>query len=161
MSESLPILLIPGLGTSPRTYSGILPALWRHGCIFIADHTRDNSMQDIAARILKEAPPRFALIGHSMGGYIAFEILRQAHERVVKLALMNSSARPDTDEGKEKRKGQIAKAQQGKFDEIIEAALPGFLHASRKEDNTLRRIIIEFFTRKAIYFLWLRLWKHQ
>ena len=104
MAENLPIILIPGLGTSPRTYSHILPALWKHSSVTIANQTKDASIETIAKRILAAAPPRFALIGHSMGGYIAFEILRQAPSRVSHLALLNSSARPDNDEAKEKRK---------------------------------------------------------
>jgi pimeloyl-ACP methyl ester carboxylesterase len=141
MLQNLPILLIPGLGTSPRTYSGILPELWKHGSVAIANQTLDDSMEAMAARILAEAPRQFALIGHSMGGYIAFEILRQAPERVLKLALLNSSARPDNEEAKEKRKKQIEKAGQGGFSEIIEGALPMFVHSAHKGDKRLQEII--------------------
>ena len=52
----------------------------------------------VAAQILRAAPPRFALAGLSYGGYIAFEIMRQAAERVAKLALLDTQARPDTPE---------------------------------------------------------------
>jgi pimeloyl-ACP methyl ester carboxylesterase len=64
--------------------------------VTLADHTRDDTMAAIARRILETAPPRFALAGLSMGGYIAFEILRQAPDRVTRLALLDTSARPDT-----------------------------------------------------------------
>lgn len=141
MSENLPIILIPGLGTSPRTYSSILPELWKHGSVTLANQTKENSIEATAKQILAEAPPRFALIGHSMGGYIAFEILRQAPDRVSKLALLNTSARPDTDEAKKKRKVQIAKAEQGKFSEIIEDTLPAFVHPKHKDDKSLQEII--------------------
>jgi pimeloyl-ACP methyl ester carboxylesterase len=50
-------------------------------------------MAAIAQRILAAAPPRFALAGLSMGGYIALEIMRQAPERVAKLALLDTPAR--------------------------------------------------------------------
>ena len=77
-SESLPIVLVPGLNCSARLYAEQVPALWRFGPVTVADHTRDNSMAAIARRILAAAPPRFALAGLSMGGYIALEIVRQA-----------------------------------------------------------------------------------
>lgn len=141
MTENLPIILIPGLGTSPRTYSDILPALWKHSSVTIANQTEDASIEAIAKRILTEAPSRFALIGHSMGGYIAFEILRQAPDRISKLALLNSSARPDNDEAKEKRKKQIEKVKKGDFAEIIETALPAFVHSLHKEDKNLQKMI--------------------
>jgi len=66
----------------------VVPQLWRFGPVTVANHIRDDSLGAIARRILAEAPPRFALAGHSMGGYLAFEILRQAPERVAKLALI-------------------------------------------------------------------------
>jgi pimeloyl-ACP methyl ester carboxylesterase len=86
MDDTMPILLVPGLVSSPRIYAPVMPALWRFGPVTVANHIRDDNMGAIARRILAEAPPRFALAGHSMGGYIAFEIMRQASERVAKLA---------------------------------------------------------------------------
>lgn len=141
MIEKLPIILIPGLGTSPRTYANILPSLWKQGSVTIANQTEDNSIETIAKRILAAAPPQFALIGHSMGGYIAFEILRQAPDRVSKLALLSTSARPDNDEATEKRKKQIEKVEKGNFAEVITGALAAFVHPSHKEDKNLQEII--------------------
>ncbi|MFZ3358429.1 MAG: alpha/beta hydrolase, partial [Xanthobacteraceae bacterium] len=87
MTNPLPIVLIPGLTCTARLYTDQIPALWQFGPVMVADHRRDDSMAAIAARIMAGAPPRFALAGLSMGGYIAFEIMRQAPGRVVKLAL--------------------------------------------------------------------------
>ena len=94
MDDTMPILLVPGLVSSSRIFAPVMPALWRFGPVTVANHTRDDSMGALARRILAEAPPRFALAGHSMGGYIALEIMRQAPERVLKLALINTQARP-------------------------------------------------------------------
>jgi pimeloyl-ACP methyl ester carboxylesterase len=76
MDNSMPVLLIPGLGGSPRIYAPVIPALWRFGPVTVANHVRDDNIGVIARRVLAEAPPRFALAGHSMGGYVAFEIMR-------------------------------------------------------------------------------------
>jgi pimeloyl-ACP methyl ester carboxylesterase len=77
MTEPLPIVAVPGLMCSARLYVDQIPALWPFGPITIADHRRDETMDAIARRILGTAPPRFALIGLSMGGYIAAEMLRR------------------------------------------------------------------------------------
>jgi pimeloyl-ACP methyl ester carboxylesterase len=96
MAEPLPVVLIPGLNCSAWLYAEQIPALWRFGPVQVADHTRDDSMDAIASRILAAAPPRFALAGLSMGGYLALTIMRHAPERVQKLALLDTSARPET-----------------------------------------------------------------
>src|ERR1019366_536693 len=103
LSDSLPIVLVPGLNCSARLYAEQIPALWRFGPVTVADHTRDDSIPAIAGRILAAAPPRFALAGLSMGGYIALDIMRQAPGRVVKLALLDTGARPESAEQTERR----------------------------------------------------------
>jgi pimeloyl-ACP methyl ester carboxylesterase len=140
MDNFMPILLVPGLASSPRIYAPVVPALWRFGPVTVANHIRDDSMGAIVARILAEAPPRFALAGHSMGGYIAFEIMRQAPERVAKLALINTQARPDTPEATERRRGQIARAQGSEYHAVLDDLFPGLVHPSRREDASLRKL---------------------
>src|SRR5260370_27599723 len=98
-------------------------------------------MGAIARRILAEAPPRFALAGHSMGGYIAFEIMRQAPDRVAKLALVNTQARPDTPEATARRRAQIARAKSGEYHAVLDELFPGFVHPSRREDCSLRKLV--------------------
>jgi len=141
MDNSMPILLVPGLVSSPRIYAPVMPALWRYGPVTVANHIRDDNMGAIARRILAEAPPRFALAGHSMGGYIAFEIMRQAPERVAKLALLNTQARPDTMEASERRRGMMARARASDYRGVLDELFPGFVHPSRREDASLRRLV--------------------
>jgi pimeloyl-ACP methyl ester carboxylesterase len=139
MPEPLPVVLVPGLNCSARLYAEQVPALWRFGPVQVADHTRDDSMDAIAARILTHAPPRFALAGLSMGGYIALTIVRQAPARVSKLALLDTSARPETPEQSERRKPQIALAQGGRFAEVPALQFPVFVHRNRQHDEALKR----------------------
>jgi pimeloyl-ACP methyl ester carboxylesterase len=115
VAEPLPIVLVPGLLTSPRLYAKQLPALWQHGPVTIASTTHDNTIAAIARRILAAAPPRFALAGLSMGGYICFELLRRAPDRIDRLALLDTTARPDTPELTQRRHTQIALARSGRF----------------------------------------------
>ena len=141
MDNTMPILLVPGVVCSPRIFSPVVPALWRFGPVTVANHIRDDNMGAIARRILAEAPPRFALAGHSMGGYIAFEILRQAPERVAKLALMNTQARPDTPEATTRRRGLVARAQNGDYRGVLDELFSGFVHPSRLGDASLRQLV--------------------
>jgi pimeloyl-ACP methyl ester carboxylesterase len=141
MSEHLPIVLVPGLNCSARLYAEQIPALWGFGPVTIADHRRDDSVAAIAARILATAPPRFALVGLSMGGYIAFAIAREAPERVAQLALLDTSARPETAEQSERRRGMIALAESGRFSEVPDLLFPVFVHRNRQGDEKLRAIV--------------------
>jgi pimeloyl-ACP methyl ester carboxylesterase len=141
MDNPMPILLVPGLGGSPRIYAPVVPQLWRFGPVTVANHVRDDNLGAIARRILAEAPPRFALAGHSMGGYIAFEIFRQAPQRVAKLALINTQARPDTPEASERRRGLIARAKTGQYHDVLDELFPGFVHPSRRDDADLRQLV--------------------
>jgi pimeloyl-ACP methyl ester carboxylesterase len=140
-ADALPIVLIPGLTCTARLYTDQLPALWQFGPVTIANHTRDDSMAAIARRILATAPARFALAGLSMGGYIAFEIMRQAPERVAKLALLDTGARGDTPEQTERRKVVIALARSGRYAEVPDIAFPVYVHRNRHGDAALKQIV--------------------
>jgi pimeloyl-ACP methyl ester carboxylesterase len=141
MDNSMPILLVPGLVCSPRIFAPVIAALWRFGPVTVANHIRDDNMGAIAQRILAEAPPRFALAGHSMGGYIAFEIMRQAPQRVAKLALMNTQARPDTPEATTRRHGLIARVQAGEYHAMLDELFHLFVHPSRRDSADLRQLV--------------------
>lgn len=139
-SLSLPIVLVPGLLNSPRLYAEQLPELWRLGPVTVATHTRDDCMGGIARRILASAPARFALAGLSMGGYVCFEVLRQAPERVASLVLLDTSALPDSAEQSEQRRSLIAMARGGRLEEVADMIFPRLVHARRWGDESLRRI---------------------
>ena len=141
MREPLPSVLIPGLLCTPRLYAEQVPALWRFGPVTVASHTHDDSMAGIARRILAHAPPKFALVGLSMGGYVAFEVQRQAPDRVVKLALLDTTARPDAPEQTEQRQRQIEMARTGRFDGIAQLLFPRFVAAARHGDRALQAIV--------------------
>jgi pimeloyl-ACP methyl ester carboxylesterase len=141
MPDALPIVLVPGLNCSARLYADQIPALWRFGAVVVADHTRDDSIPAIARRILAAAPPRFALAGLSMGGYISFEIMRQAPERVAKLALLDTGARAETPEQTQMRRPRIELAKTGRFAEDWDTMFPFLVHPSRHNDEALKRVM--------------------
>jgi pimeloyl-ACP methyl ester carboxylesterase len=140
-SQPLPVILVPGLNCSARLYAEQVPALWQFGPVTIADHRHDDSMTALARRILAGAPPRFALAGLSMGGYIAFEVMRQAADRVVKLALLDTGARAEAPERTEARRPLMALARQGRLAEITDDQFPLLVHHKRRGDQALKAIV--------------------
>ncbi len=133
-------LLIPGLNCDARVYAAATASLWQLGPVMIASTLAGEGIAGIARSILDQAPPRFALGGFSMGGYLAFEILRQAPERVVKLALIDTSARPDTAEATENRRRRIDLAKAGKFGLVMEQSFPASVHPDNVSDSGLYSI---------------------
>ncbi|MGO4571774.1 alpha/beta fold hydrolase [Microvirga sp. 2TAF3] len=139
MAETL--VLIPGLANTSRLFEAQIAGLSSARAVMVADHTRDDSIQGIAARLLADAPERFALAGLSMGGYVAMEVMRQAPERVERLALLDTSARPDSDEAREDRKRMIALAETGHFKDIIARLWPRLVAPERQADEELKEIV--------------------
>ena len=137
-----PILLVPGLLCSEEIFAPQLPVLWPRGPVTIASTLAGETMAEIAARILESAPPRFALAGVSMGGYLAFEILRQASERVEKLALICTSARPDTPEQSAARRKMLDQARAVGFERCLNLGADALTHPSRKGDPALNAVSI-------------------
>jgi pimeloyl-ACP methyl ester carboxylesterase len=137
----LPTVLIPGLYATPRLFAAQLPALWRHGAVTVADHTRGATFAEVAANVLAAAPPRFALAGLSMGGALALEIVRQAPERVERLALLNALSTPDAEATKEIRRGALAELRAGRLDALVEASFGMLVHDSRAGDAALLTIM--------------------
>ena len=95
----------------------------------------------VAAQILRAAPARFALVGLSYGGYIAFEIMRQAADRVAKLALLDTSARPDTPEQTAARYAFITMAEEGRLSDVVDTLYPRFVHKDRLSEKALRAVV--------------------
>ncbi|AWJ91271.1 alpha/beta hydrolase (plasmid) [Azospirillum baldaniorum] len=137
MSDRIPLVLLPGMPLDA--------ALWEHQTGHLADVaeptvgdlTGQDSMAALAAAVLARAPARFALAGLSMGGYVAFEILRQAPERVAKLALLDTSARPDTPEQTATRQDAVRLVGQGRLRQVVAAGMPRLVHPDRSADSAL------------------------
>lgn len=143
MTQKTPLILLPGLLTDA--------ALWRHQTdtlsdiadTKVCDLTQDNQLGPMARRILAEAPETFALAGLSMGGYLAFKILRQAPDRVRRLALLDTSPLPDSAEQTARRRSLIDLARTGDFKGVTQRLLPLLIHPDRIRDAALTRAVME------------------
>ncbi len=137
MSDRSPLVLVPGLLCTAELWAPQIAALGDMAAITVADHTSHDSMAAIAEALLAAAPSRFALAGLSMGGYIAFEVLRRAPERVERLALLDTWARPDTAELRQRRLDFIELTKQGRFRGVSDDLLPFLIHPDRLGDRPL------------------------
>lgn len=129
MSGRAPLLLLPGLLCTARLWQAQIEELADIAQPQVADLTQDDTIGAMAERALAAAPARFALAALSMGGYVAFEILRRAPERVTRLALIATSARPDSPERAQQRRRGIAAIGRGRFVGITAQLLPSLVHA--------------------------------
>jgi pimeloyl-ACP methyl ester carboxylesterase len=123
-----PLLLLPGLLCDERLWRDQIAGLREVATCQVADTTQDASLGEMALRALAVAPPRFALAGLSMGGYLALEIMRRAPERVTRLALMDTGARPDTEDQSRRRRGLMSLTRSGQFKGVTPRLLPSLLH---------------------------------
>lgn len=134
------LILVPGLICDDE--------LWSHArahlsdianCIVVPADSADT-MQGMARDVLAAAPKRFAIAGFSMGGYVATEVLRQAPDRVTRLALLDTSSRVDTAEKAAGRRRTIADCENGRFDQVINAFVPQLLHPDRMVEPLADRV---------------------
>lgn len=136
------ILLLPGMMCDERLWShqvAAMPVPTR-----VADLSRSDNFTEMAAQVIAEAPPEFAVAGLSMGGILAFEIWRQAPDRVTHLALLDTNPHPDTPDKKTIRFEQIAAAAAGKLEKLaIESLKPLYLAEKNRDDAVLLKTILD------------------
>jgi pimeloyl-ACP methyl ester carboxylesterase len=137
----VPVILIPGLLCTADLFAPQLKALKPEFAVGVAEHRSHSTLEGIAARILASAPSTFALAGLSMGGYIAFEVLRQAPHRVTKLALLDTNSRADRPDQLESRAAIVALARAEGLAAVNKRLLPLLIHQRRQTDAVLSATI--------------------
>jgi pimeloyl-ACP methyl ester carboxylesterase len=127
------LLLLPGLLCDARLWRDQVAGLADVADCVVADLTLDSSVSAMAARALAGLPPRVAVCGLSMGGYVALEILRRAPGRVERLALFDTSARADLPEQGRRRRILMSMAKEGSFKGVTPRLLPQLVHPRHVE----------------------------
>ena len=147
-----PLVLLPGLLCDAALWEPQLSDLADIADFFVADLTEQETMKDMAAAVLRDAPwKEFALAGLSMGGYVAQEIMRQAPQRVKKLALLDTRSRPEESLETERRHQFIKLAQSERgFTPVTTRLLPFLLHPSRVKDASLVKVVREMAERIGV-----------
>jgi pimeloyl-ACP methyl ester carboxylesterase len=135
------LILLPGLVNDARIWQHQASGLTDHAHVWTGDLTKSDSIEEMAASVLLNAPvERFALGGLSMGGYVALEIMRQAPERILALALIDTGARPDTPTAIDNRRAAIERAETD-YQGVIDDLLPKQLHPDHLEDEVIVDLI--------------------
>jgi pimeloyl-ACP methyl ester carboxylesterase len=138
-----PLILLPGLLCNERLWKHQVESLSDIADILVPDLTTDDNIQALAKKLLESAPKRFALAGLSMGGYVAQEIMRQAPERVLKLALVDTTFKPDAPEQSERRRALMSLANHGEFKGVTPRLLPMLIHTDRMDDPSVAGVVME------------------
>lgn len=136
------VLFLPGMLCDASLFAQQATDLAEMARVEVADLSRSDSVSAMATDVLNQTrSERFALIGFSLGGYVALEIMRRAPQRVTALALLDTSARPDTPEATAARRDLMQRAQND-FPGVIEAMMPRMAHPSRIDTPELRGVIL-------------------
>ncbi|GAB4224225.1 MAG: alpha/beta hydrolase [Kiloniellaceae bacterium] len=142
MTDKPPLALLPGLLCDDTLWQPQVAALSDLADCRIADFTTQDSIAAMAEDVLAAMPPRFALAGLSMGGYVALEVFARAPERVERLALLDTRFQVDDAETTSRRRGLIELAEKGQFKGVTPRLLPLFLHQDRLDDAELTGTVI-------------------
>ena len=135
-THKINLLFLPGLVTDARLFQFQIEDLSDLAQSSVGNLSVADTMPELAAEVLSHAPPQFALAGLSMGGYVALEIMRQAPERVQGLALLDTSARADTPEGKAKRQKLMEQAETN-YQVVLDELMPKLVHPSKLTCNAI------------------------
>lgn len=134
-----PLVLIPGMMCDERLFQPQFDAFAGERSVVCAPIADAASMYELAADILAKAPPRFALAGLSMGGIVAMEIMRQAPERVDRIALLDTNPLAEAADVKARRGPQMQAVREGRLAIVMrEEMKPNYLSDSPNRDAILK-----------------------
>ncbi|MFT4116981.1 alpha/beta fold hydrolase [Bradyrhizobium sp.] len=138
-----PLILLPGLKSDHRVWQPQIDALGSRSDVIVPVASLDcESIAGMATAVLAGAPERFALAGCSMGGYVALQIMRLAPERVERLALVSTSARPENPATTPLRHAALALARRDGVGAMAAAGLGRDFHRAHRDDAGLAALMV-------------------
>jgi pimeloyl-ACP methyl ester carboxylesterase len=149
------LLLLPGLLCDGAVFEPMLPALSAHAQCRVPEYHDERSLAAMADRALRDAPERFALLGHSMGGRVALEILRAAPQRVERVALLDTGYQPRAqgEAGARERAERLALLELARAEGMRAMGwrwLQRMVHPDRLEDGPLIDAILDMVARRNV-----------
>ena len=131
-----PLVFLPGMMCDSRLFEPQITNFSRNHFVCVAPVSGFDSMESIAAEILKVAPEQFILAGLSLGGIVAMEMVRQAPKRILKIALMDTNHKAELPEISAKRAPQIEGVNQGHLSQIMRDQIkPNYLQTGSKRTS--------------------------
>jgi pimeloyl-ACP methyl ester carboxylesterase len=137
------LVLLPGLLNTRRVFEPQIEALSDVADCIVPELWHHDTMAAMADATLAMAPPSFALLGFSMGGYVAFEIMRRASHRVERLALMDTQAAPDSAESTKRRRALLEQTKIGRFHGVQRTLLPQLVHRRHVNEAAITQPIFD------------------
>jgi len=136
-----PLVLLPGTLCDARVFAPVLERLAPREAIVPALIGAETAPA-MAERLLGTLPPRFALAGFSLGGIVALEMIAQAPERITRLALIDTTARPDPEANWTVRRNAVARAAQIGVDRYVTQKLWSlYVSGDAAADQRLRDLV--------------------
>ena len=148
------LLLLPGLVCDDAIWEHQARHLSKVTTVKIADYGASDSLEKMAQVVLQDAPEHFAIAGHSMGGRVAFEILRRVPERVAGVALLDTAYRPRAtgEAGERERANRFALLDVARSQGMRAMArqwIPKIVHPDRLSDEAFIASMVEMIDRKT------------
>jgi pimeloyl-ACP methyl ester carboxylesterase len=148
------LILVPGLLSDETVWTHQRAALSSVADVQVAANGARDSLVAMAEAIIAQAPARFALAGHSMGGRVALEVLRRIPERVTALALLDTGYEPLAagELGEQEVAGRLAlvdKARRHGMRAMGWEWLQGMVYPSRLSDAVLVNAILDMIERRT------------
>lgn len=138
-----PLVLIPPMLCDARVFAPQINALSVHHAITFAPTTCGERIEEIASQILEWSPAKFALLGMSMGGAVALEVLRRAPNRVLRIALVSCTAQSETPEAAAAREPLIVAARAGRFQDVVAQEMkPEYLAAGPARKTVMAELAV-------------------
>ena len=137
------LVLLPGLLNTRQVFEPVIAELGNAADVIVPELYQCDSIESMAEAALGLAPERFALGGFSMGGYVAFEMLRRAPQRIERLALIDTQASPDSPDSTARRRAFVDQTRIGRFHGVTSTLMPSLIHPSRLSDASVTGPIVE------------------
>lgn len=135
------VVFFPGLLCNEELWEKQTVAMNQRYATFVADCRDHSNLEAMARGVLQQIRGKFSVVGFSMGGYVALEVMRMAPQRVRRLALIDTKARADNDDQKKRRKDLLDLAKKGKFKGVTPHLMSSLIHRDRMEDEPLKNAI--------------------
>ena len=134
-----PLVLLPGMMCDERLFAPQISELSKQREVHFVQISGHKTISELAADVLNNAPPVFALAGLSMGGIVAMEVLSQAADRVERLALLDTNPLAELSDVAKRRGPQIDAVKNGQLKEIIRDEMkPNYLFDGDKKTKILK-----------------------
>ncbi len=138
-----PLVFLPGMMCDARVFAPQAAELGRDSTVVIAPTSIGERVEEIASNLLDQLPLRFALVGHSIGGVVAMELMRRAPDRVARIALINTSSLAETPQSAADYEPMIIKLRAGSLEEAVRGLMPAEHLAPEPERVRIMGLLIE------------------